>query len=374
MLITTAEAPALTELRPVQPIDTSESAQVRSTFPVYPDLTSVLADRRDRAVIAHTLSVAAGYVYSDVETESTMMARMGLTDNLCVAATMSVDAMFIDTTAYIIQSADGRVVILSYRGTELTNPISWVADADVNTDPIAFQFGRDVADPSERYPIHGGFYRNVRRTRYVVIEALKRAAQGLAIHSSGASGDSATRRLAHRMESLYVTGHSFGGAQADLLAVMLMTDDRYHKRFGKQFKGLYTFGQPMVGSPEFAAQCDRLPILAHNTFRYKYRHDPVPHLPPRVTGEFAHHGQEFHLSKSGDDRIRVACRNTGQELFPSRLLWAPIGFVTRQIPLLAGIPLPYNIDDHFPHRYIAALTPPGRANEFGDAEFYRGDD
>jgi len=47
-----------------------------------------------------------------------MAARLGFDRPVCVRITQIVDAMFIFSTAYLVQSRCGRVVILCYRGTE----------------------------------------------------------------------------------------------------------------------------------------------------------------------------------------------------------------------------------------------------------------
>ena len=123
MLIEKSIAPPLPTLRPTKPTSSA-------TFPVYHDLEALLAeeeqqpDQQPPATVAHTLAVAAGYAYSDAKTVSMMLARMGLQDNHCLQVDMSVDAMFIRSTAFLIQSSDGSVVILAYRGTEPTNLVT----------------------------------------------------------------------------------------------------------------------------------------------------------------------------------------------------------------------------------------------------------
>ena len=151
MLIEKSIAPPLSTLRPTKPTSSV-------TFPVYHDLEALLAeeeqqpDRQPPATVAHTLAVAAGYAYSDAETVSMMLARMGLQDNHCLRVDMSVDAMFIRSTAYLIQSSDGSVVILVYRGTEPTNLVNWLTDADVHPDKIAFPFPRTPRPPTPPRP------------------------------------------------------------------------------------------------------------------------------------------------------------------------------------------------------------------------------
>src|SRR3954468_17403073 len=85
-LVQDAAAPSLAALRPVV-------AAEKDVFPVYEDLqerflrpSSPLVenepDGADR-VIARSLAVCSGYAYSDAETVSTMMARMGFLGNRC---------------------------------------------------------------------------------------------------------------------------------------------------------------------------------------------------------------------------------------------------------------------------------------------------
>ncbi|WP_345340872.1 hypothetical protein [Rhodococcus olei] len=44
-----------------------------------------------------------------------------------------------------------------------------------------------------------------------------------------------------------------------------------------------------------------------------------------------------------------------------------MGFVASRFRLLRGLPFRFSLDDHGPQHYIAALTPRGTPNEFGDA-------
>ena len=125
-------------------IERQKGATPAHPFPIYPDPVASLlaAHRRDDsgrdAVVAHVLGTCAGYAYADTETVATMMTRLGLEDNACVRIAQTVDAMFIFSTAYLVQSRCGRVVILCYRGTEPATLGNWLGDADVES-------GADVA-------------------------------------------------------------------------------------------------------------------------------------------------------------------------------------------------------------------------------------
>lgn len=339
---------------------------VPGVFPVYPDLVSKLVtpahpadpDRRHPdKVVAHVLATLAGYAYADADTVSMMMTRMGLEKNRCRMIGEYVDAMFIDSTAFLVQSADGRVVLLAYRGTEPKNIISWLTDADVHPDKVGFQIG--TGGP---YDVHAGFYRNVRATRFKVAEALRRASEGLPITAP----HEASKRI-RPMEALYITGHSMGGTLAAVMGLMLRTDDAYRDNFEGTLEAVYTIGQPMIGSPALAAACAAAaPFFTENVIRYIYQKDPIPHCPPRDTGPFANFGSEYHFT--GKSWVRNA-KPVGQLATPLALLGAGGNFLIRQFPALRWLTVDYQFDDHFPHHYIAALTPPGVPTEFGDYSY-----
>jgi len=356
VLIEQATAPSLSQLRPVKPVHTAG-------FPVYDDLVDALVDpKRDPDdTVAHVLGVAAGYAYSDAATVSMILARMGLEGNRCLEVAQTVDAMLIESTAYVVQSEDGRVVILAYRGTQPGNILNWLTDADLHPDRIRFPF----PDRDETYDIHAGFYRNVRATRYEVIRALLRAREGKSVLPDDDTN------VAHPMQRLYVTGHSLGGAMAALLGVMLSVEPDYQEHFGDALSGVYTFGQPMVGSPAFAAACEAHPFLAGSVVRYIYRRDPVPHVPPKDSGRFAHFGLERSYEGSFP-WLDTSEHPAGQLFLALDFLGSTLGFVTQAFERLRALPLKYNISDHLPHHYISALTPPGRPNEYGDAEVVAG--
>ena len=289
---------------------------------------------------------------------------------------MTVDAMFIRSTAYLIQSSDGSVVILAYRGTEPTNLVNWLTDADVHPDKIAFPFPRDAraADPAKSssppdaevvsaksYAIHAGFYRNVRATRFAVIAALERALDGRSVLDD--DPESPRPPMQKPMTTLYLTGHSLGGAMAALMAVMLSVEPDYVERFARMFKGASTFGAPMVGSPEFANACAANTFLHRNVVRYVYRKDLVPHLPPSDSDAFQHFGREYRYDHVWKDTSDKPIEQMGDLV---GLIEAPLGFVASKFRLLRGIPFRYSLNDHGPQHYISAITP-NIPNEFGDA-------
>jgi len=186
----------------------------RPPFPVYEQLVDALlsahtpaaAATRD-ATVAHVLGTCAGYAYSDIETVATIMARLGFESNSCACIAQTVDVMFIFSTAYLVQSRCGRVVILCYRGTEPTELLSWLGDADVGLD--YFSLVRNDARPLR---VHAGFHRNVRATRWAVLDQLQLARIDIELSGGGVfrrqaladrdSGTSADQRGHHDRRSL----------------------------------------------------------------------------------------------------------------------------------------------------------------------------
>src|SRR5271166_169092 len=103
-------------------------------FPVYDDVVGRLlaahgaADAGRDAVVAHVLGTCAGYAYADIETLAMFMARLGLERSACVRIAQTVDAMYIYSTAYLVQSSCGRAAIwwsFIPRSTETSAPRAW---------------------------------------------------------------------------------------------------------------------------------------------------------------------------------------------------------------------------------------------------------
>ncbi|MET8141154.1 lipase family protein [Sphaerisporangium sp. NPDC005288] len=373
-------APSYEELRPFGHRETAG-------FPVYKNLERRLleAGGHPDPEIAHVLATCAAYAYSDARTLSMIMARMGLEDNHCQMIQTSVDAMLICSTAFLIQSKSGRVAILCYRGTEPLNFINWLSDIDVEPERIGYQIG----DP--RATVHAGVYRNVRATRYEVMNMLRRACDRQGTHPPRGDGASQVHDsygsppAEGNLEALYVTGHSQGGAMAALMGVMLRHERKYKEALGDRLRAVYTFGQPMIGDPAFAEACERDEFLREHVIRYVYDSDIVPHLPSTASGPFRHFGREYHyrvphLRNSLIDTLtRPRCapqsrrgqwetrrRPTSQMPGLLGLPMSALSFIARKFEATRSLPAVYSVDDHLPQHYIAALTPAGVTNEYGD--------
>ncbi|GAA2278324.1 hypothetical protein GCM10010145_59300 [Streptomyces ruber] len=424
-----ATGPSYAEVRPLKSETDVEPGL--TGFPVYPDLAERLLEDKGQpdpdGVIPHVMATCSAYAYAgfgmrtDPETMTMITTRLGLERSECWSVEQRVDAMYIASGAYLIQDRDRRVAILCYRGTQPEDIISILTDADVRPEMLSVELD------GKRYEVHAGFYRNVRATRHLVVEALNRALDGQSV----VPGVSGTR--GEGLRALYITGHSTGGAMAALMAVMLTHEPRY-RRIAEKLKGVYTFGQPMVGGPDFARACEEtagpsgFPVLRERLIRYIFDRDLVPALPPRPVGPYAPFGREFHyrrprslgntllesaldsalealtvpgdtarmmlsrpLAGWGDATVRMtdAVRRSLEPLLHARATgWtenvdprphypqmdslaglavvAPLAFFAARLALTRTIPFKYSFDDHGPSHYVNALAPPGVLSEFGD--------
>lgn len=367
MRLAEARAPSYPRLRPFRTADAVTSA----TFPVHHGLVDTLLRAhatpsdppRWDPVVAHVLATIAGYAYADAETVAIIAARLGLEDNRCAMVAQNVDAMFICSTAFLVQSRCGRVAILCYRGTEPGNFINWLTDADVNPEKVPWRFGAEEVV----HAVHAGFYRNVRATRYAIGEKLQRAIRGKPIVEVKRADDDGEPDLdLGALEALYVTGHSLGAAMAAMFGVMMETNPAWDE-VRRRIRAVYTFGQPMIGDPAFAHECSR--AIGKKVFRFIHAHDVVAALPPKISGPFAHFGDEYQLFRAANGAWKPPQHNRepmGQVGHLFELPLAASAFLARQIRPLRDIPFQYSLDDHGPQHYIAALTPPGVRTEFGD--------
>jgi len=321
-------------------------------FPLYPQivetliaahLTNVRAERD--GTVAHVLGTCAGYAYADTNTFATMMVRLGFERHACVRISQAVDAMYIFSTAYLVQSRCGRVVILCYRGTELANLANWLGNAEVGSESSTLS----LCDGAEKVRVHAGFHRNLRATWWEVLRELNFAVEGKSLADHAETVD-------HPLEALYVTGHSLGGAMAALFA-LTVSPNSVHRPLADRLRAVYTFGQPMaVAAP--------LPQAMHEVEQKLFRHvmprDFIPALPPAQWGPFVHFGQEYRYENSEWQRAEspVAQLNSPRGI--------PRSVLAFLVPEKRRASWRYTVDQHGPHHYIAALRPNDRVTEFGD--------
>lgn len=92
-------------------------------------------------------------------------------------------------------------------------------------------------------------------------------------------------------QTLWFTGHSLGGALATMATAFC--------KFNEQpivVNGLYTFGQPRVGSEKFATAFNA--AFKAQTFRFVNNNDVVTRVPPSIC-DYSHVGQLKYFDRTG---------------------------------------------------------------------------
>jgi len=274
---------------------------------------------------ADILADISAWAYSDCETLVDELHHRSIVDagTTCHQISVSNEAMLVIATGFFLRRHN--VGVLCFRGTEPSKAINFLTDADVQVKGF-LSLGR----------VHGGFYRNVRAIWDDVADEIWRAVRDPDEHK--------------RLRGLYITGHSLGAAMAVIAAANIFGDERY-AAWRPLVRGIYTYGQPMVGDAEFARSCDAR--FGKIVFRHVYDHDLVPRMPPWTTGTFRHFGAEYVGDTGGwYPRAKPATQAV-------TALWSiPLGataFVLKQIPLLSRVRLPFSVDDHSPNSYLEAF-------------------
>ncbi|XXX72335.1 lipase family protein [Sorangium sp. So ce134] len=336
-------------------------------------------------VLAHILGRASAWAYSDLDSYARMMYCSYYIANEFVSFSTTNPALLVDTTMYLTQSADRRLAVLCFRGTELQKFSTWMTDASAAAD-LFLSAGH----------VHGGFLRATLSLWTAVETLLYSAQKGYSICDAGirlkagyrhcldesercgrdvqpAEGGRSlddTDRLPPAptpgdpdvLEALYITGHSLGGALAVLAAAILHLDPGL-EYLRQKLRGVYTFGQPMVGYEDFAKFCGKQ--FGNKTFRHVYGKDIVPRQPPRSTGRFMHFGEEYGSSEEGwEPRAKAVSQAL---TFAGSSLVGILALVTRQlrgIPFPSWLLLPFSWSDHEPINYLRTSQIVGPGAEF----------
>jgi hypothetical protein len=315
-------------------------------FPIHADLPARLlaahAAATDRdPLVAHVLGTLAAYAYADTDTVAAMAGRLGLEGSGCVGIAQTVDAMLVFSTAYVLQSACGRVAIVCYRGTEAGTFGNWLGDADVGSERMT------LGEAS--LAVHAGFRRNMRATRWGVLEQLRLALEGRSVLAPA-------HRVGSPLAALYVTGHSLGGAMAVLFALSLV-DEQEQRELLERLRAVYTFGQPLVGCEPFPPAAA---TIAQKVYRHVMARDPIPALPPAPWGRLTHLGREYRWEAGEWRRAETPVAQLANLREVPRSLLAFFARAERRERLA------YAMAEHAPHHYLAALRPPECVTELGD--------
>ncbi len=159
-------------------------------------------------------------------------------------------------------------------------------------------------------------------------------------------------------QALFFTGHSMGGALANIAALRALDA-------GLRATAVYTFGGPRTGGHDFFKAYES---LSGSTFRLVNGNDIVPAVPPSLLGNFRHVGQMLRCPHGSTFAGQVLASKEGND--PS-LIQVGLGAVSDldlNIPSIdelrnidprsidqSGV-LPGVVSDHVPAAYFRALS------------------
>lgn len=148
-----------------------------------------------------------------------------------------------DATGFVAVDTTNSLIVISFRGSSSVR--NWITNAN---------FGLADIDFCANCKAHAGFKKSWNEARPSVWPAVTAA------------------KAAHPTFKIVATGHSLGGAMAELAAGAL--------RAAGTAVDLYTYGAPKPGNDELAAFLGNTNMGA--SFRVVKSQDPVPTLPPRI--------------------------------------------------------------------------------------------
>ncbi|KAI8066529.1 lipase [Gongronella butleri] len=175
-----------------------------------------------------------------------------------------------DTNGYFITSDSLKTIFLSFRGTN-----------SIRSAIVDIEFVKTAYTPVSGTNVHDGFYKSYLEVQSTVLTTM----QGLIQQ--------------YPNYNVEVTGHSLGAAQAVFAAL------DFFQRFNSLSPSnlfIYTYGEPRVGDPAFAAYVKSTNIPK---IRVIHASDIVPHLPPMAMG-FLHSGLEYWI-KDNQSKLTQIC-------------------------------------------------------------------
>jgi triacylglycerol lipase len=224
------------------------------------------------AANALLLAEASEIAYNSEAAARALMQDRGLTNFIWI----DLSGVFNDLHAFA--ASNNEFAVLAFRGTASVH--DWMTDLYATPTRFSwlFQGGPEVGE------IHAGFGHALSDGWGKVVDAVRTVAPIPAAMDT-------TSVDAQR--TLWITGHSLGGALASLAGAgfSLLPD-----KVIRPVSGIYTFGQPRIGLHNFCDNYGRL--LTPKTFRLVNNKDLVPRVPFRGW-DYSDVGEMIHFIDSG---------------------------------------------------------------------------
>ena len=346
--------------------------------------------------VAKQLSYISGWSYSDFDTFKDQLADQIGPHTDIVEIQVKNEPMTVEATAQVIRTSDKKVMIVAFRGTEVTNPINWITDAIAKKTNF---FPSSNDESSKNVQVHTGFKTNFEKVwlgqKGVLMHLLIPDMMNIEYDYSKLPGSSQQPPSCRNneqdlLEAIYITGHSLGGAMA-FLAGLWLGAQQHNNVFASllfsKLRGVYTYGAPMVIDNHARTYCQNL--VGYLNFRHVYYNDIVPHLPPLSAGGFDHVGVEFRyhprhgwVSKQDEgllpETTTLPCKSDGRcTQVPSLIFTGTFGLLDgildqinwfnfirgedRDVPIIGTLSRGYikcwwSFLDHSPSGYIESLS------------------
>jgi len=161
-----------------------------------------------------------------------------------------------DLQGYTAVNSNSKQIAIVFRGTSSIS--NWLDDAEV------------IQVPYETFPeckckVHTGFYKSAKNIYSQVYSSVRDI---LDVYPS---------------YSVLVTGHSYGAAVAQLVAMELLSS--------KIASSVYNYGQPRIGNPAYAKFVNAKKL---DLWRFTHHKDMVPHVPPITELNYYHSCREVY--------------------------------------------------------------------------------
>jgi triacylglycerol lipase len=227
-----------------------------------------------KAANALLLAKLCNAAYLDDAPAREVATQVGLTNFKWIALTEHFSDL------YAIAASCDKFAVLAFRGTKDFK--NWMTDLQATPTPFSWLFegGPEVGQ------VHGGF-------GHVLRDAWGQIAAAVEVVAPRPATTADLTTLVSPQRTLWVTGHSLGGALAVLAGAAF---SMWSGASIRSVNGIYTFGQPRIGLYPFCGNYDHL--LELKTFRFVNNQDLVPRVPFRGW-DYADMGEMIHFTSDG---------------------------------------------------------------------------